>query len=162
MNLILNLDTNIILLILIILMTSIPYLTKITTQNRNTYSNFLFSNILYIISLSIISYYIYYYNKQDISFNLNKFDMCVYIILTIITITISLLYIEFFNRDNVFYLLPLIPSSIILINTFFNVIKNKDYMIDNMIGCLLLIIGIIIIKIKLITNNHLILEYLKK
>jgi hypothetical protein len=33
---------------------------------------------------------------------------------------------------------------------------------DNIIGCLLLIIGIIIIKIKLITNNHLILEYLKK
>ncbi len=162
MNLILNLDTTIILLILIILMASIPYLTKITTQNRNTYSNFLFSNILYIISLSIISYYIYYNNKQDISFNLNNYDICIYIILTIITITISLLYIEFFNRDNVFYLLPLIPSSIILINTLFNVINNKKYIMDNIIGCLLLIIGIIIIKIKLITNNHLILEYLKK
>ena len=162
MNLIINLDTNIILLILILLMTTIPYLTKITTYNRNTYSNFLFSNILYIISLSIISYYIYYNNKQEISFNLNNLDICVYILLTTITIIISLLYIEFFNRDNVFYLLPLIPSSIILIHTIYNIIKNKNYILDNIIGCLLLIIGIIIIKIKLITNKHLIFEYFKK
>ena len=105
------------------------------------------------LSLSIISYVIYHNNKEDISFNLNNFDLCVYILITVISVVISLLYIEFFNRDNVFYLLPLIPSSIILINTFFNIIINKDYLTDNIIGCILLIIGIIIIKLKIITNK---------
>lgn len=157
----LNLDTNIILILLILLMASIPYLTKITTYNRNTYSNFILGNILYIITLPIVSYYIYYNNKSDISFNLNKYDICVYTILTIISIVISLLYIEFFNRDNVFYLLPLIPSSVILINTFITILYNKEYLTDYIIGCLLLIVGIIVIKIKLISNKHLILEYFK-
>ena len=120
MKLLLNLDTNIILILLILLMSSIPYLTKITTYNRNTYSNFILGNILYVSTLSIVSYYIYINNQQDITFNLNKYDLCIYTILTLITIIISLLYIEFFNRDNVFYLLPLIPSSVILINTLFN------------------------------------------
>ena len=142
-------------------MSSIPYLTKITTYNRNTYSNFILGNILYITTLILVSYYIYINNQQDIIFNLNKYDLCVYTILTIITIIISLLYIEFFNRDNVFYLLPLIPSSVILINTFIMVLYNRENFIDNCIGCLLLIIGIIIIKIKLISNKHLILEYFK-
>jgi uncharacterized membrane protein len=151
MKLLLNLDTNIILIILIILMSSIPYLTKITTYNRNTYSNFILGNILYITTLALVSYYIYINNQQDITFNINKYDLCVYIILTIITVIISLLYIEFFNRDNVFYLLPLIPSSVILINTLIITFYNKEYFIDNVIGCLLLVIGIIIIKIKLIS-----------
>ena len=151
MKLLLNLDTNIILIILIILMSSIPYLTKITTYNRNTYSNFILGNILYITTLALVSYYIYINNQQDITFNLNKYDLCVYTILTIITVIISLLYIEFFNRDNVFYLLPLIPSSVILINTLIITFYNKEYFIDNVIGCLLLVIGIIIIKIKLIS-----------
>ena len=127
-------------------MSSIPYLTIITTQNRNTYSNFLFSNILYIISLSIISLYIYYNNKNDISFNLNNYDLYIYILLTIITIFISLLYIEFFKRENILSLLPLIPSSIILINTILTCIINKKNILDNIIGCILLIIVIIIIK----------------
>ena len=151
MKLLLNLDTNIILIILIILMSSIPYLTKITTYNRNTYSNFILGNILYITTLALVSYYIYINNQQDITFNINKYDLCVYTILTIITVIISLLYIEFFNRDNVFYLLPLIPSSVILINTLIITFYNKEYFIDNVIGCLLLVIGIIIIKIKLIS-----------
>ena len=159
MNILLNLNTNIILLLLILLMSSIPYLTKITTYNRNTYSNFILGNILYVSTLSLVSYYIYYYNKNDISFNLSNYDLCIYTILTIITIIISLLYIEFFNRENVIYLLPLIPSSIILINTFIMIIYNKENFIDNVIGCLLLIVGIIIIKIKLISNKHLILQY---
>ncbi len=132
-------------------MSSIPYLTKITTYNRNTYSNFILGNILYITTLALVSYYIYINNQQDITFNINKYDLCVYIILTIITVIISLLYIEFFNRDNVFYLLPLIPSSVILINTLIITFYNKEYFIDNVIGCLLLVIGIIIIKIKLIS-----------
>ena len=151
MKLLLNLDTNIILIILIILMSSIPYLTKITTYNRNTYSNFILGNILYITTLALVSYYIYINNQQDITFNINKYDICVYTILTIITVIISLLYIEFFNRDNVFYLLPLIPSSVILINTLIITFYNKEYFIDNVIGCLLLVIGIIINKIKLIS-----------
>jgi uncharacterized membrane protein len=159
MKILLNLDTNIILLLLILLMSSIPYLTKITTYNRNTYSNFILGNILYVSTLSLVSYFIYYYNKNDISFNLSNYDLCIYTILTIITIIISLLYIEFFNRENVFYLLPLIPSSVILINTFIMILYNREYFIDNIIGCILLIVGIIIIKIKLISNKHLILKY---
>ena len=140
-------------------MSSIPYLTKITTYNRNTYSNFILGNIIYITTLTLVSYYIYINNQKDIIFNLNKYDLCIYTILTIITVTISLLYIEFFNRDNVFYLLPLIPSSIILINTFIMVLYNGENFIDNCVGCMLLIVGIIIIKIKLISNKHLILQY---
>ena len=159
MNILLNLNTNIILLLLILLMSSIPYLTKITTYNRNTYSNFILGNIIYITTLTLVSYYIYINNQKDIIFNLNKYDLCIYTILTIITVTISLLYIEFFNRDNVFYLLPLIPSSIILINTFIMVLYNGENFIDNCVGCMLLIVGIIIIKIKLISNKHLILQY---
>lgn len=159
MKLLLNFDTNIILILLIILMSSIPYLTKITTYNRNTYSNFILGNIIYITTLTLVSYYIYINNQKDIIFNLNKYDLCIYTILTIITVTISLLYIEFFNRDNVFYLLPLIPSSIILINTFIMVLYNGENFIDNCVGCMLLIVGIIIIKIKLISNKHLILQY---
>lgn len=155
----LNLDTNIILILLILLMSSIPYLTKITTYNRNTYSNFILGNILYIITLPIVSYYIYYNNKDNISFNINSYDLCIYTLLTIISVIISLLYIEFFDRNNVFYLLPLIPSSVILINTIITTLYNKEYYVDNCIGCLILIIGIIVIKIKLISNKHLILEY---
>jgi len=126
MNFIFNLNTNIILLLMIILSSCIPYLTIIATEKRNTYSNFIISNILYIIFLSIISYYIYINNKEKIKFKLYNNDIYVYIILTIITIIISLLYIEFFKRDNVLYLLPLIPSSTILINTIIiSIIKKK-------------------------------------
>ncbi len=115
MNFLFNINTKALLIIIIILMTMIPFLTKITIKNMNTYSNFLLSNILYIILLSILSYYIYIYNKDEINFNISNYELNIFFVLCIISIFISIIYLELFKRHNISYLLPIIPAGVILL-----------------------------------------------